>query len=156
MPWRSPCLAVKRVDWLHCHIALLKVCHHVLPLLHKWCPGILAFFFLILCEVSVHVFVHVCVQAKSSNGTTMETFSKFSLLHCCCTLLPFLPLLRHYVLCMHKSYYTYSSNCNASNHEESYKQAYDSWGEWSTTNLELAGLFVKLYNRTGFMKLLNS
>ena len=33
-------LAVKQLDQLRCCTALLKVCHHVLPLLHyKWCPG---------------------------------------------------------------------------------------------------------------------
>ena len=41
--------------------------------------------FLILCEVSVHVFVHVCIQAKNSN---VGTCSNFNLLHGCCTLLP--------------------------------------------------------------------
>ena len=40
IPWRSPCLAVKWLDRLHHHKVLLKVCHHVLPLLHyRWCPG---------------------------------------------------------------------------------------------------------------------
>ena len=34
--------------------------------------------FLVLCEVSVHVFVHVCVQAKNSNGTTVRTFSSLA------------------------------------------------------------------------------
>jgi len=38
------------------------------------------FSFLILCEVSIHVFVHVRVQAKNSNGTTVRTFSNFNLL----------------------------------------------------------------------------
>ena len=44
--------------------------------------------FLVLCEVSIHVFVHVCVQAKNSNGTTVRTFSNFNLLRGRCTLLP--------------------------------------------------------------------
>ena len=39
--------------------------------------------------VSVHVFVHVRVQAKNSNWTTVRTFSNFNLLCGCCTLLPF-------------------------------------------------------------------
>ena len=35
-------LAVKQLDQLRCCTALLKVFHHVLPLLHyKWCPGTL-------------------------------------------------------------------------------------------------------------------
>jgi len=45
--------------------------------------------FLILCEVSVHMFVHVCVQAKNSNGTTVRMFSNFNLLRGRCMLLPF-------------------------------------------------------------------
>ena len=45
--------------------------------------------FLILCEVSVHVFVHICVQAKNSTGTTVRTFSNFNLLRGFCTLLSF-------------------------------------------------------------------
>jgi len=55
-------------------------------------------FFLVLCGVSVHVFVHVRVQPKNSNWTTMRMFSNFNLLHGCCTLLPFLPLLHNYAL----------------------------------------------------------
>jgi len=78
-------LAVKRLDRLHSRTALLKVCHRFLPPLHivSW------YSFLVLCEVSIHVFVHVRVQAKNSNGTTVRTFSKFNLLHGRCTLLPF-------------------------------------------------------------------
>ena len=61
---------------------------------------VLAFLFLVLCEVPIHLFVHVHLQAKNSNGTTMETFS---ILIFCVVLahpLPFLPLLCHYVLLM--------------------------------------------------------
>ena len=54
--------------------------------------------FLVLCEVSVHVYAHIRVQAKSSNGTTVRTFSNFNLLHGRCTFLPFLLLLHHYAL----------------------------------------------------------
>jgi len=33
-------MAVKQLDQLRNRTALLKVCHHVLPLLHnKWCPS---------------------------------------------------------------------------------------------------------------------
>jgi len=40
VPQRSPCLAVKRLDQLRSHTALLKVCHQVPLLLHyTWCPG---------------------------------------------------------------------------------------------------------------------
>jgi len=86
-------LAVKRLDRLHSRTALLRVCHHFLPLLHSNGVLILVFFFLILCGVSVQVFVHVCVQAKNSNGTTVRMFSKFNLLCGCCTLLPFPSIL---------------------------------------------------------------
>jgi len=40
----------------------------------------------------------ILVWAKNSNGTTIRTFSNFNLLHGRCTLLPFIPLLRHYAL----------------------------------------------------------
>jgi len=52
---------------------------------------VLDFLFLVLCEVSIHVFVHIRVQAKNSNGTTVRMFSNFNLLHGHCTLLPFPP-----------------------------------------------------------------
>ena len=84
MPQRSPSLAVKWLDRLHNRTALLKVCYHVPPLLHyKWCPG--TGFSLSHCEVSIHVFVCIHIQAKYSNGTTVETFSNLIF----CTLLPF-------------------------------------------------------------------
>jgi len=59
--------------------------------------------FLVLCEVSEHVFVHIRAQSKNSSRTTVRTFSNFNLLRgrCMCgrcTLLPFPPLLRHYAL----------------------------------------------------------
>ena len=78
MPWRSPCLAVKRLDRLYrCHTALLKVYHHGLALLpYKWCPGT-GFSLSHSLWISVHVFVHVCVQAENSDGTTVGPFSKF-------------------------------------------------------------------------------
>ena len=89
--WKCPRgllgLAVKRLDWLHGRTALLKVCH---------CFSFLCFttnsvlvLFLVLCEVSVQVFVHVCIQAKKSNRTTVRVFSNFNLLCDHCTLLPF-------------------------------------------------------------------
>jgi len=53
--------------------------------------------FLVLCEVSVHVFVHVHVQAKSSNGTTVRTFSNFNLLCGSCTLIPSLSALTSFM-----------------------------------------------------------
>jgi len=40
---------------------------------------VLACLSLILCEVSIHMFVHIHVQAKNSNRTTVETFSNFNL-----------------------------------------------------------------------------
>ena len=49
----------------------------------------MASLFLILCEVSVHVFVHIHVQAKKSNGTTIGMSSNFNLLRGHCMLLPF-------------------------------------------------------------------
>ena len=40
VPQRSPCSAVKWLDQLHSHTALLKVCHQVPLLLHyTWCPS---------------------------------------------------------------------------------------------------------------------
>jgi len=42
------------------------------------------------------MFVRVHVQI--SNETTVGAFSNFNLLHGCCMLVPFLPLLRHYAL----------------------------------------------------------
>ena len=54
--------------------------------------------FLALCEVSVHVFVHVRVQAKNSNRTTVRTFSNFNLLHGRCMLLPF-PSALNVIVC---------------------------------------------------------
>ena len=57
---------------------------------------VLAFLFLILCEVPVHVFVHLCVQAIDCNKTTMEMLSNFYLLHGHYT--PSFPLLCHYAL----------------------------------------------------------
>ena len=60
------------------------------------CVLVLAFLFLILCEVSVYVFVRVCGQAKNSIGTTVGIFSNFKSF---CVVIahsfPFLPLLRH-------------------------------------------------------------
>jgi len=53
---------------------------------------VLAFLFLILCEVTIYMFVHFHVQAENSNGTTVGTFSNFNLLCGWCTLLPF-PLM---------------------------------------------------------------
>ena len=95
-PQRSPHLAVKRLDRLRSDTALHKVCRHFLPLLHyKWYPGT-GFFILVLCGVSIHVFVLVRVQAKNSNGTTVRMFSNFNLLCGRCTLLPFPSLLHHY------------------------------------------------------------
>jgi len=88
--WKRPKgllgLAVNWLDRLRSRTAFLKVCHRFLPLLHSNSVLVL---FLVLCEVSVHVFVHVRVQAKNSNGTTVRTFSNFNLLCGCCTLLPF-------------------------------------------------------------------
>jgi len=51
--------------------------------------------FLVLCEVSVQVFVHLRVQAKNSNGTTLRTFSNFNLCVVVARSFPFLPLLHH-------------------------------------------------------------
>ena len=100
-PQRSPRLAVKWLDRLHSRTALLKVCHHFLSLLHyKWCPGT-GFSLsrgLVLCGVSVHVFVHVRIQAKNSNRTTVRTFSNFNLLHGRCMLLPF-PSALNVIVC---------------------------------------------------------
>jgi len=88
MPQRSPSLAVKWLDRLHNRTALLKVCYHILPLFHyKRCPG--TGISLSHCEVSIHVFVRICVQAKYSNRTTVETILNFNLLRGHCTLLPF-------------------------------------------------------------------
>jgi len=86
MPQWSPHLAVKWLDRLRSPIALLKVCHHFLPLLHTT-KGVLVlgFLFLVLCGVSIHI----RVQAKNSNGTTVRTLSNFNLLCGRCTLLPF-------------------------------------------------------------------
>ena len=85
---RSPTLAVKQLDRLCRHTAFLKVCHHVLPLLHyKWCPGT-GFSLLILCKVYTHVSVHICVHAKIVTGLRGNIF-KFNLLHNHCTFLPF-------------------------------------------------------------------
>jgi len=53
------------------------------------CVLVLAYLFLILCEVFVRMFVQVCVQDKNSNGTTMRTFSNLNCLHSSCMLLPF-------------------------------------------------------------------
>ena len=52
-------------------------------------PNSVLVLFLVLCEVSIQVFVHVRVQAKNSSGTTMTTFSNFNLLRGRCTLLLF-------------------------------------------------------------------
>ena len=65
MPWGSPYVAVKQLDQLHLHIALLKVCHHILLLFHyKW-HLVLAFLFHIVYEVSVHM------QFQNSNETKL-------------------------------------------------------------------------------------
>ena len=72
----SPRLAVKLLDRLRSLTALLKVCHHFLSLVHyKWCPGIYWLY-------SISSFVK----------------SAFTLLRGRCALLPFPPLLCHYVL----------------------------------------------------------
>ena len=87
MSWRSPSLAVKRLDRLSRHTAFLMVCHHV-PLPHyKRYPGT-GFSLLIFCEVSAHVSVHVRVHAKIVTGLCGNIF-KFNLLHGYCTFLPF-------------------------------------------------------------------
>ena len=97
--WKRPrgllTLAVKRLDRLHSCTALLKVCHHFLPLLTTNSVLVL---FLVLCEVSVHVFVHVCIQAIIVTGLPWE---RFQILIFCVVVVRsflFLPLLRHYVL----------------------------------------------------------
>ena len=85
-PWvetsqKSPCLAVKRLDWIRSRTALLKVCHHFLPLLHyKW-----SWYWLFSFSSFSSSFVEspfMCtrsLQAKNSNGTTVRTFSYFNL-----------------------------------------------------------------------------
>ena len=81
MSRRLPRLAVKWLDQL-CHCtALLK-----LSFLCFTSVLVLAFLYFILCEVSVHMFVHICVQVKKSNG---GMFSKFNLLRGRCKLLTF-------------------------------------------------------------------
>ena len=60
---------------------------------------VLAFLFLILCGVSIHMFIHICVQAINIKGTTVG--ERFQILIFCVVIarsFPFLPLLRHYVL----------------------------------------------------------
>ena len=74
---RSPHLAVKWLDWLSSY----STSQGLSP-----CPTndvlVLDFLFLILYEVCVHMFVHVCLQAKTSNGTTVGTFSDFNFFWC--------------------------------------------------------------------------
>jgi len=87
LPWvemskRSPHLAAKQLDRLHSRTGTSQGLS--LPLLHyKWCPGtgFSLSWDLVLCGVSVHMFVHVRVQAKNSNRTTVRMFSYFNLLH---------------------------------------------------------------------------
>ena len=57
-------------------------------------------FLLVLCEVSVQVFLHVHVQAKNSNRTTLRAFSNFNLCVVVACSFPFFSLLRHYALLM--------------------------------------------------------
>ena len=72
--WSSPHLAMKQLDQLGCHKALLKVCHHVFLCFTINGVLVLAFLFLILCEVSVQMFAHVHIQAKNINGLPSECF----------------------------------------------------------------------------------
>jgi len=77
MPWGSPYVAVKQLDQVHRHTALLMVCHHVLLLFHyKW-HLVLAFLdlFHILYEVSVHM------RFQNSNGNKLFKESFMWLLH---------------------------------------------------------------------------
>ena len=87
-----PPLAVKRLDRLRSRTALLKVCHRFLP---KHSVLVL---FLVLCEVSVHVFVHVRVRAKIVTGLPWERFPTLIFCVVVARSFPFLPLLQvcHY------------------------------------------------------------
>ena len=68
MPQRFPHLAVKQLDQLCSRTALLKVV--TMSFLCFTTTGVLVMALsFILCEVSVHVFVHIHVQAKNSSGT---------------------------------------------------------------------------------------
>ena len=66
-------LAVKRLDQVRSRTALLKVCHHFLPLLHyTWCPGIgLSIFCMVIACIacsclSFHSYIIMCSWAKYS------------------------------------------------------------------------------------------
>ena len=81
MPKRSPRLAVKRLDRLHSRTGTSQ---GLSPFPSSVSLQMVCFSLsrdLVLCGVSVHVFVHVFVQAKNSNGTTVRTFSYFNLWH---------------------------------------------------------------------------
>ena len=91
--WRSPCLAVKWLVHLCCHTALLKVVTVSFLCFTTNCVLVLAYLFLVLCEVFVRMFVQVHIQDKNSNGTTVKTFSSFNCLRSSCMLLPFLSTL---------------------------------------------------------------
>ena len=95
MPRKSPRLAVKQLDQLCHHTPLLTMSFHCFTT-----NGVvvLAFLFPTPCQAFVHMFVHVCIQAKNSNGTTVGTFSNFNLMHGCCMLLPFPSTIHHYAL----------------------------------------------------------
>ena len=75
MSRRLPHLAVKWLDQLCHRTALLKLsflCFTTNSVL------VLAFLYFILCEVSVHMFVHICVQVKKSNGGNVFKIQSFT------------------------------------------------------------------------------
>ena len=84
MPQRSPRLVVKRLDH---YVVVQHFSRSVTVTFFCFTTNSVLVLFLVLCEVSVDVFVHVRVQAKNSNWTTVRAFSH--LLCHCCTLLPF-------------------------------------------------------------------
>ena len=89
MPQRSSRLAMKLLDRLCSHTALLKACHHFLPLQMVSWYWLFSFSSFSSSFVESPFMCTRSLQAKNSNGTTVRMFSNFNLLCGRCTLLPF-------------------------------------------------------------------